>query len=142
MKKLSLILILLFFSTNSYSEGYHCYFGMSNESFKSEDEELIEYQFNMILIRREWKTQFYEVNGFEGLPPPFHPTLKDYTIIMENDDVIHMYQSDNDYSINTINIDKNKNYFTVSYSTTYGLYGGNDGGCRFIKDEDVWMFED
>tara|TARA_Y100000590_G_scaffold469156_1_gene655210 strand:+ start:27945 stop:28304 length:360 start_codon:yes stop_codon:yes gene_type:complete len=114
---------------------------MSNESFKSEDEELREYQFTLILFRREWGTQFYEINGFEGLPPPFHKSLKDYTIIMSNKDVIHMYQPDNDYSIHTVNIDKNTNYFTSSYSTTYGLVGGYDGQCKLITTEEVREWE-
>ena len=143
MKKLSLILILLLFSTNSYSEGYECHFGMSNESFKKEDEELREYGFKVFLHRREWGTQFYERNGFKGLPPPFHQRLVDYTIIMENSDVIHMYQTDNDYSINTINIDKNKNYFTQGWVSTYGLVGGYNGRCKFITTEEVkdWELE-
>ena len=142
MKRLLLILILLFFSTNSYSEGYECHFKMSNESFKKDDEELRDYGFKMFLHRRgNGRGQFYERNSFETLPPPFHKWLNDYTIIFENQFIIHLYQTDTDYSIQTVIIDKVNNYFTTSFSSTYGLVGGYDGGCKLITTEEVREWE-
>ena len=114
---------------------------MTNESFKKDDEELRDYGFKMFLHRRENGSLFYERNDFLTLPPPFHQWLSDYTVIYETQSVIHLYQTDTDDSIQTVIIDKVDNYFTTSFSSTYGLIGGYDGSCKLITTEEVREWE-
>jgi hypothetical protein len=137
IKKILIILVLLIISTDIRAEGYMCYYGMSNEDFKSENEEVREYFFNFIILRKD--NQFYEVNDWSNA---YDLRLLDrLEIIFENDKVIHLYSNDTDSSMYSMVIDKNNKYFTHSLTTSYGLLGGFDGRCEFISEDEVWKFE-
>jgi hypothetical protein len=137
MKRLLLMLVIILYSSNSHAEGYSCYYGMSNKDFKSENEQTREYSFSFIILRKD--NSFYEVNDWSNA---YHfRLLEDMEIIFENDSVIHLYSNDGDASMYSMVIDKNKKYFTHSYTSTYGLQGGIDGSCGFISDDEVWKFE-
>jgi len=137
IKKILLILVLIIISTDIRAEGYHCYYAMSNKDFKSENEELREYAFNFILIRKD--NTFYEVNKWSNAYD--FRLLEDMEIIFENENVIHLYSKDSDASMYSMVIDKNNKYFTHSYTTSYGLYDGFDGRCQFIRDDEVWQYK-
>ena len=137
MKKISLILFLLLFSTESYSEGYSCYYKIGNESFKSDDEDLREYQQHFIILRKD--NQFYEINDWSNSYN--HRLLGNYDVVFESDKTIHLYQSDSDETMNSMVINKVTNQITESLIMTFGLYGGNESKCKFISDDEVWKFE-
>tara|TARA_B100000989_G_scaffold213491_1_gene162229 strand:+ start:58 stop:558 length:501 start_codon:yes stop_codon:yes gene_type:complete len=154
MKKLSLILILLLFSTESYSEGFDCYYidtrekeesyyGIRDESFKFTDEELREYHPNFIILRKD--NQFYEVNDWSNTHD--FRVLDRLDIVFENDDLIHLYGRDNDdktykrgITMYSFNVDKVDGYFTGSI-TTPAKHLGYDGRCKIISDDEYSIYE-
>jgi len=146
MKKTILfsLLLCLLFTNNSFSEGYHCYYQISNESFKSDNEELREYHHNFLILRKD--NQFYEVNDW--LNTYDFRVLGNLDIVFENEDLLHLYGRDSDdktdrrtLTMYNFNLDKVDGYFTNSITTTYGLWGGNDGRCEIISDDEVWLYE-
>ena len=145
MKRLLLILMIVLFSSDSRSEGYHCYYQINNEHFAKGGEELRAYTFGFLIIRENRDT-FYEVNDWSNAYD--FRLLDRLDVVFENEELIHLYGRTSDgkthkrnLTMYSFNLDKEDGYFTSSITTSYGAHLGLDGKCQIISNDDVWKFE-